>query len=303
MEKLLCIYHGNCADGFTAAWAVRKALGEANVDFHAASYGDPVRPDVTNRNVLLVDFSYKRTELEAMACGARAIVVLDHHKTAAEDLAGFEQPAPWSANLFAEIENAAAMSGGLPIRALFDMERSGAAIAWDFFHGMDRPRPMLVEFVQDRDLWRFNLGGTRQVQACIFSHGYDFETWDWLSHRIEIPASLQELIAEGRAIERKHHKDIEELLPVTTRSMRIGGFDVPVANLPYIFSSDAASKLAENAPFGACYYDGPNGRIFSLRSRGEGAIDVAAIAATYGGGGHKNASGFQMQLGWEGDAT
>ena len=29
----MCIYHGNCADGFTAAWVVRKALGEERVEF------------------------------------------------------------------------------------------------------------------------------------------------------------------------------------------------------------------------------------------------------------------------------
>jgi hypothetical protein len=27
MSNVICIYHGKCADGFTAAWAVRQALG------------------------------------------------------------------------------------------------------------------------------------------------------------------------------------------------------------------------------------------------------------------------------------
>jgi hypothetical protein len=35
----MCIYHGNCADGFGAAWVVRKALGE--IDFHGAKYQEP----------------------------------------------------------------------------------------------------------------------------------------------------------------------------------------------------------------------------------------------------------------------
>ena len=30
----LCIYHGHCADGFGAAWVVRKALGP-DIEFHA----------------------------------------------------------------------------------------------------------------------------------------------------------------------------------------------------------------------------------------------------------------------------
>ncbi|RAV76582.1 phosphohydrolase, partial [Aerococcus loyolae] len=38
MLNPLCIYHGNCADGFTAAWAVHEALGEG-CEFVAGVYG------------------------------------------------------------------------------------------------------------------------------------------------------------------------------------------------------------------------------------------------------------------------
>jgi hypothetical protein len=51
----MCIYHGNCADGFGAAWVVRKALGE--IDFHPGKYQEPP-PDVTGKDVVMVDFSY-----------------------------------------------------------------------------------------------------------------------------------------------------------------------------------------------------------------------------------------------------
>ena len=79
----MCIYHGNCADGFGAAWVVRKALGE--IDFHGAKYQEPP-PDVTGKDVVMVDFSYKRPVLLEMAEKANSILILDHHKTSAEDL-------------------------------------------------------------------------------------------------------------------------------------------------------------------------------------------------------------------------
>ena len=106
-------------------------------------------------------------------------------------------------------------------------------------------------------------------------------------------ADVQTLAKEGEAIERKHFKDIAELTGVVTRPMRIGGFDVLVANLPYTLTSDAGHKLAEGRAFGACYWDTPNGRVFSLRSTNEGA-DVSEIAKQFGGGGHRNASGFRV---------
>ena len=60
----LCIYHGNCADGFTSAWIVRAYFLQRRikVDFHAGIYQDPP-PDVAGRDVLLVDFSYKQAVL------------------------------------------------------------------------------------------------------------------------------------------------------------------------------------------------------------------------------------------------
>jgi hypothetical protein len=103
------------------------------------------------------------------------------------------------------------------------------------------------------------------------------------------------LVAEGEAIERKHFKDIRELLGVTVREMVIGGHRVPVANLPYTMSSDAGHEMAEGHPFAACYWDTPKGRVFSLRSGNDG-IDVSEVAKQYGGGGHRNASGFAVSF-------
>jgi oligoribonuclease NrnB/cAMP/cGMP phosphodiesterase (DHH superfamily) len=273
----ICIYHGNCADGFTSAWAVWKRWPD--IEFFPGVYGEPA-PDVTGKNVLMVDFSYKRPVLEAMLETARTVTILDHHKTAMADLDGL---------------------GKYPNADItFDMDRSGAMITWEYVH--DEPAPKIVQYVQDRDLWRFTLPGCRDFAAYLFSFEYEFDAWDEIAEAIEHPSSLAHCIASGAAIERKHHKDIAELLKISTREMIIGGHRVKVANLPYTMSSDAANALAEGQPFGACYFDRADARVFSLRSKADG-LDVADIAATYGGGGHARAAGFQRPIGWEGDGS
>ncbi|MBR9651883.1 DHHA1 domain-containing protein [Thalassovita aquimarina] len=287
MTRTICIYHANCADGFTAAWCVRWGLGD-EVEFIPASYGSEP-PDVTGADVIIVDFSYKRPVLERMALSARSILMLDHHKTAREDLAGLPRPAPtWAMHQ---------SHAGNP-SARFDMTVSGAQLAWDYFcHGA---RPALVEYVADRDLWKWELEHSREVSAVIGSIDQAFDTWDRLSTKMETEWELIALANEGAAILRKHDKDVGAVLDLTTRMMVIGGHRVPVANAPYSMASDAAGRLAEGNPFAATYFDGPDGRAFSLRSRGDG-IDVSAIAKTYGGGGHRNAAGFKMPIGWEGE--
>ena len=221
----LCIYHRGCADGFGAAWAVHHALGD-RVEFHPDIYGAPP-PNVTSRDVIVVDFSYKRPVMEALCHTAASVIVLDHHKTAAAELDGLEQ---W----------AAAQSVTAAVTVQIDMDKSGGVLAWEHFHP-GKPIPRLLQYVQDRDLWRFALPSTREVIACVFSHPFDFDCWDRLAEEIERdPAAIR---AEGAAIERKHHKDIAELLGVTTRPMTIGGYRVPIANMPYTLASTAATRL------------------------------------------------------------
>lgn len=258
----LCIYHGNCADGFSAAWVVRRALGE--IEFHPGVYQDSP-PDVVGKRVVLVDFSYKRPVMEKMLAEAESVLVLDHHKTAEEDLRG------------------------LP-GVMFDLNKSGATLAWDFYFPAEPPPPLL-RHIEDRDLWRFVLPGTREIQASVFSYPYEFDVWDRL-----MAADPAKLAEDGIAIERKHHKDVAELVAALRYRMRIGGYDVPVANLPYTLTSDAGHLMAQGEPFAACYWDTPEGRVFSLRSTKAG-LDVSEIAKEYGGGGHRNASGFRLPHG------
>lgn len=298
MTKPLCIYHGNCADGFTAAWAVWRALGD-DVEFYPGVYND-APPDVSGRDVIMVDFSYKLPVLEAMCQprGARSMLILDHHKTAEADLKGLGvDMSKWTGRVdwkryqenLAQDDMENANVGGAIVYQVFDMERSGAGLAWDFFH--DDERPPLVLYVEDRDLWRFKLLHSRAVNAFIFSHEYTFENWTEISDlMVTDPGAV---IGAGAAIERKHHKDVAELVRVTKRRVVIGGQEVWCANLPYTLTSDAGNLMAKDAPFAACYWDTPEGRVFSLRSTPEGA-DVSEIAKAYGGGGHKNAAGFRV---------
>lgn len=283
MKNPICIYHGNCADGFGAAWVVRRAIPEC--EFHAGVYQNPP-PDVRGRDVVLVDFSYKRPVLEGMARVAASLLIIDHHKTAIDELSDLMRVNDLrhhQVNSYQDVCEGVTPSW----YSHFDLERSGAGLAWDFFFP-DEKRPELISRIEDRDLWRFAYPDTRAIQAAVFSYPYDFDTWDML-----FKADLNVLRTEGEAIERKHFKDIGELIGVVTRPMTIAGHTVPVANLPYTLTSDAGHKLAQGKPFAGCYWDTPEGRVFSLRSTDDG-LDVSTIAKQYGGGGHRNASGFRV---------
>lgn len=266
MNNVVCIYHGNCADGFTAAWVVKKMF--PNAEFISGFYQTPP-PDVTGKIVYMVDFSYKRPVMEEMIKQACEFIHIDHHTTAIKDMEGFDAP---NFQKFYSPENTA----------------SGAMLTWQYFFTTEPPR--FIQHVDDRDRWQFKIPGTREVQANIFSYEYTFENWDFLANQ-----DLDEQIREGSAIERRIAKDTKELLNVVVRRMNIAGYNVPVANVPYQYGSELCNILCKDEPFAAYYYDKPTGREFGLRSA-EGAVHVGEIAVQFGGGGHEHASGFRMSF-------
>jgi uncharacterized protein len=326
MTKILCVYHANCADGFASAWAVHRALGStATIEYRAASYGEAPPLDAVDRetDVLVVDFLYPREELEVLASAARTVLVLDHHKTAAEALAGLPEP-PTPHNYERWLRSFKEREPIFPnLVAIFDMERSGAGLTWDYLSG-GAPRPPLIDLVEDRDLWKFELGdATRDFHAVAASHRYSldpsggmpskFELWTlwnkwaeaydrggWGSDHTMADCWL-ETLREGTAIIRAQDQLIDGILRGARRTMVIGGVPVPVANVPGALASEAGNRLCqETDSFTATYYDGRTERHFSLRSPPNGA-DVGEIARRYGGGGHAHAAGFARPIGWDGD--
>lgn len=272
MSNLLVIYHANCTDGFGAAWCFWNKY-KTQATYLPAKYNDPA-PDVTGKNVYLVDFSYPPAEVERMLATAESVTLIDHHKTAIDALSHLRFAPP---------------DGSRKALGWFcDTKRSGAVLAWLLLNSIASP-PTLLGHIQDRDLWQFKLPGTKDVIAGLQSHAFDFEVWDTLM--LSGPAAVLGLSANGAAILRKHDKDLRSLLDASTRHMVIGGYAVLCANVPPFMASDAGHMLSAGEQFAATYYDSPSGRVFSLRSAPEG-VDVSEIARQYGGGGHAHAAGF-----------
>lgn len=277
---VLCIYHRNCDDGFGAAVAVRAALGGA-IDYHAAQYQEEP-PDVGGRDVIIVDFSYKRQVIEEMAKSARSILILDHHKTAAEDLRGLIDPPSggWRSWLFAARSIRAPYVG-----AIFDMNRSGAGLAWDYFH-QGVPRPPLIQYLEDRDLWHRRLHRTDEFTAALRSYPQNFDIWSgWLRDGVEY------LIEEGVAIQR-YYRGRVEAMKAGAYSATIDGVVCRIVNCSGFMASEVAGELSLDLPFGAIYFEiEPSRWVYSLRSTGD--FDVSDLAKKFGGGGHRASAGFK----------
>ncbi len=254
------LYHAECADGFGAAWAIWKQFPSTR--FIAVKHGNPPPDELRDQRVVIVDFSYSRDTLELLAEQSKALLVLDHHITAEKALAG------------------------LPY-AYFDMKKSGAVLAWEWAH--DKPVPWLLEYIQDKDLWNWALPASREINAAVASHPFDFRIWDRFSQK--------ELEHEGRAILRYEHEIVGKLAAQAV-FVDFQGMTVPSVQSA-VLTSQIGERLSAAHPFCIIWHDRDGRRYYSMRSREDGT-DVGAIAVSFGGGGHTHAAGFSIPLGVDG---
>lgn len=273
-KQILVLYHANCLDGFGAAYAAWRKFGDL-ADYLPVNYGE-APPDVKGKDVYILDFSYKRDVLLSMDWVVSSLVVIDHHKTAAEDLTG------------------------LPF-ARFDMSKSGCVLAWEYFHG-GAPVPLLLLNIQDRDLWKFEMRDTKAAcEALRNTVPFDFSAWDPFCRFNDVcrfSSEYADLVARGKMLLDVFDNDIQNLLPFQHSVSLFGSLGL-ACNASPKYASELGNKLAERSgTFGLVYfYAGPTNKApgewrFSIRSIGD--FDVSAIAKRFGGGGHKNAAGFSV---------
>lgn len=268
------IYHANCTDGFCAAFLFWLKYGD-KAKYIPFQYAVPLQIDKFNKGdiVFIVDFSFNQPTLLELAENVTSVTVLDHHKTAKEDL----EHDHWPVNVLVE----------------FDMDRSGAMMAWDYLN-IGKEAPLILQYVQDRDLWKFELPNSKEINAYLQALQFDFSIWD--SEWRQFDSTLPETIKMGSAILMKLKQQIDmaikHAVPVKLK-MPDGKTYKPFAVNSTVNFSEVAGELAKKGEFGIAWFARSDGKIqYSLRST-ENGLDVSAIAKQFGGGGHRNAAGFE----------
>lgn len=290
----IVIYHDKCIDGFTAAWCCWRMWPEA--EYVARNYGmGPGLDDARGKHVLIVDFSFPQEMLADMIWrhGVASIVILDHHKTAEQALEPFRLDIRRTGPVYAsDVDGILRDLDELqrpPIAALFDMERSGAGMTWDFVDG-DRNRIDLVDLVEARDLWRPDRGeAADHLHLALSSGAKSFERWD------AVAEGLWNFVHIGAQIAAYRDSLIDEIM-LRAWMTEIDGLPAVTVDCPYLLVSETGHRLLERFPgaaFAALRVAGQHSITFSLRSEDD-REDVGALASKFGGGGHRNAAGFRV---------
>lgn len=269
--KTYVLYHANCPDGFGAAWAAWTALGADGVEYIPCAYGKPVPTMEEGSRVFIVDFSFSRKELLCLREKMALVLVLDHHKTAQAALEGLDF-------------------------ARFDMAKSGAVLTWEHFFPTE-PVPELLLYVQDRDLWQWQLDQSQLINSALWKGTRrTFEKWrelheDWNVH-------VRPMLLDAGKTLAFYDEQTVALLCKHPQWHHIGAWTVPTINSPVLQSEIGHELLQQHpkAPFAAVWCEDQGQRIYSLRAR-TGDFDVSVVAKAFGGGGHAAAAGFKINVG------
>ena len=267
------IYHHPCSDGFGSAFAVWMYMKEfhpdAEITYYPTNHGSQP-PDVSGKNVLICDFSYKKDPLTMMIKQAKSLLVIDHHKSAQEGLADIDTK-----------------------NKIFDMKSSGASLTWSYLFP-DRAIPLIIKYIEDRDIWTKKLENTDAFASWFYTRPFDFEEYiKYLDDKL-----LLKMIEEKGLsfIELNEHYTETAMKSVAPKFVQIGSkyYFVGFLNTS-ILKSDIGNRIFTDYPnvdFAAVYSisDRYNSTGFSLRSTNK-HTDVSEIAVQFGGGGHRNASG------------
>lgn len=269
-QSPIVFYHGHCPDGFGGAYAAWKKFGD-QAEYIPLSRGGDTLPDTTNRDVYFIDFILPQEEMDAVVAQAARVVALDHHIGVRD------------------------VTESMP-EYVFNNDKSGATIAWEYFHP-NTAAPYFLTLLEDDDLFRFTNPDTRPVITYLASQPFAFDAWDVIANTLENPTSREVFLTKARAYA-EYFEILANLAADQAKLVAFEGHQVRFATAhPFKPMKSLVGNLLarKHPPFALVVSAHPNG--YGVSIRGDGSIDVAAIAQKYGGNGHTSSAGFIIPAG------
>jgi len=217
------------------------------------------------KRIVVVDLSWSRKDVIEMKKISQTFLILDHHKTALEELYN------------------------LPYFKYSDVG-AGIDLVWDQYFGTKK-MPDFLKYIALRDVWKHK----DNEKAFAFTTGLptvdDFHDL----HKFYLEEKQVELVIEkGRDMLKKREKQLREI-SLSAIDHQWEGHTTSFINKGYPWTSDLGEHLCKNnnnVAFMWVVDEKDNLIRVSLRSNVNGGPDVSQIAKKYGGGGHKHAAGF-----------
>jgi len=303
--KILVVYHGeSCTDGFTSAWlatVAAKRAGYEAPELYPLTYADGQEQELQHHIVdqfiirdhydiiYILDISLTEQCLAVIVKTSKAnIVMLDHHKTA------FDRYLPDVPRT--KYEKATVSLFDKQVYIGLNNGMSGAGMTHMYFFPKEEEAPLLVQHVQDRDNWSYDMKHTKAVDRYLKNQEQTIENWTDINAMMCHATGYCKVVQEGQEILDLYEAKIEEICGYAEWITILGSTGLMV-RCNYEYASDVGHLLCKTSGTFGLTYSAMKREIgmpsvFRVSLRSEGDFDVEDIAKELGGGGHKNAAGF-----------
>ncbi len=287
----LVLYHASCRDGMCAAMVCWLQFKDS-ARYRPVTYNGETLRGIVNETleshpkldeVYVVDFTFRGEAdtiswlLTEMGMG---VTLIDHHSTAVDDITAISESVP---------------AKGERINIRYAEDKSGAGLTWDFFYP-NTPRPPVVAYVEDRDLWLWKLPDSDIVNTYLQSMPLAMVRWvklfyEWNQETIRAIGSYQMTFIAGQVCEHMRRARYIHVEDGNGRSYRAAIFGCSLSTLTsetcdaLLKHGDVPIDIAICVPINMA----ADGHVYSIRSRDTGK--ARQFAESYGGGGHDDAAG------------
>lgn len=296
LRDTIVLYHRGCNDGIASAWVAYGHFGE-DADYMPWQYGDPL-PNLKGKKVFLVDLSFTKEQIDAVVDDVKFIVIIDHHKSAIENL---EYQYPQCKGI-SELPVMVMRAEGRPVFLCTDITRSGAVLTWFFFNNVGTPYyegdvgaevPDVLLWIEDYDLWKHYIPEGKALNAWLINGPLTIERFNEVA--MATGDARMHIINQGNMLIAYDNKIIKSVLREYVQLIDVGGQKIPFINAPHHLRNEIGNQLSEKYPYVVLYTERAGKTIYSLRSK---HAHVDKLAEINGGGGHANAAAFKMDHTW-----
>jgi oligoribonuclease NrnB/cAMP/cGMP phosphodiesterase (DHH superfamily) len=270
-------YHSADLDGICSA-AILNQHYLGTVFLHPINYGQDLPWQYIGFNdiVYVVDFSFPIPEMYRLQRECKKLIWIDHHKTA--------------------IDEHLSTSPCCPISGIREVGKSGCELTWTYMYPTV-PMPGSVHLLGRYDVWDHSDKDVLPFQFGMRELDLRPESREWRDILADI--GTDKIIETGTHI---HNYDIQ----TKRRTIAGGAFLSYIANKKVLAcNGSGGSELFADAPktlldeaeaLVSFHWSGKSGLWeYGIYAAPGKDVDVSEIAKLYGGGGHRQASGFKSK--------
>ncbi len=290
----ICFFHKSCIDGTMSAAILKEYFkGKDNLVLIPLNHGTSVEEALSKyipqegqnfkevSKIWFLDIAPKWDDLLYLQGlrqekqGYTEVVIIDHHKTAANIISKFVgKPIEEDKPIRIEYDF---------ITFIYDPSESGASLTYKTL--IDKNIPLIVDIIKDKDIWLWRYENTDEINDFLYMYTDNPDAMkEFLKKDINEIASKSQILSEYKNFIVSKLKDSWSNSPLY---ITINDKKIPAINSP-IFQSELGSLIAKEHGIACLFYITADFVKLSFRS-----IDgsARAIAESLGGGGHDNAAG------------